>query len=409
MEKKRLFGGAVRLITAMLVFALSVVSCATTIPIDSVKMPTIDTTGIQRLGIVKDFDRGPGISGADADVLRRHLADKASELITATGKFTIVSPTDPNADGVFTGELTAFNTKDSQEQKQRNVVVNGQQQVQNYTEYKREVGVAFTYSIISGRTKMAIGTVSKSGSTSSTSNESRDKLAGPGAMAQSIVDSQIRDLSKDIVPYIVTEKLKLMKETSKDKVVKERMKTANALVKNKNYDEAIAQFDLIASETGSAAAKTNAGYIRQALAQTAAARAQLTELFNDKDGIAEKAVKKAADALNAQLPKGTVISIINTTDSNLTVFVVDELTKALMQTGNITVTDRSNQQLLAAEKQYQASGAVSDDSAVSIGNEIGVKYMVLCRVSGAMSGRRLNIRLLNIELNKVEYQDDVEI
>ncbi|GHV12358.1 hypothetical protein FACS189491_05210 [Spirochaetia bacterium] len=406
---------------------MGLVSCATTIPIDSVRKPTIDTTGIQKLGIVKDFDSGPGVSGASTDQLRRYLADKATELITATGKFTIVAPADPNADGVFTGELTAFTTKDTQEPKQRTVKnQDGENVTQNYTLYKREVGVEFTYSVTSTRTGAPIGTVRRAGSASS-SAESRDKLTDPLTFAKDIANSLlvagsrspgvisqgdrngVSALARDIVPYIVTEKLKLMKETSKDKVVKERTKTALALVKNKNYEEAITQFDLIASENGSVAAKTNAGYIRQALAQTAAARAELAELFNDKDGIAEKAVKKAADALNAQLPKGTVISIINTTDSNLTVFVVDELTKALMQTGNITVTDRSNQALIEAEKQYQGSGAVSDDSAVSIGNELGVKYMVLCRVTGEMSGRKLNIRLLNIELNKVEYQDDVEI
>lgn len=106
------------LIAAMSVLAMIFVSCATTIPIESVKKPTIDTTGIVRLAI-KPFENVSGVGGPDATQLTRYLSDRASQLITATGKFTLVAPTDPNADGVFTGELTAFATKDSQEAKQR--------------------------------------------------------------------------------------------------------------------------------------------------------------------------------------------------------------------------------------------------------------------------------------------------
>jgi TolB-like protein len=403
-------------------------SCATTVPIESVKKPTIDTTGIQKLGVVKDFDSGPGIGSANAEVLRRYLADRASELITATGKFTLVAPTDPNRDGVFTGELTTFATKDSQEAKQRTKKdADGNTVTENYTLYKRDVGVGFTYSIISARTGMPIGKVSKTGSDSS-SAESPDKLTDPLTLAKSIgnsllvaggrgggvlyrEDPDVSALAKDIVPYIVTEKRKLMKETSKDKAVKAQMKVAMTLVKNKNYEEAITQFDAIAGESGSVAAKTNAGILREALSQTAAARAELTELFNDKDGIAEKAVKKAADALNAKLPSGSVIYIQKTkspTDSNLIGYVVDELTKILLQTG-ITVIAQEDRDLIAAEQKYQAEGNVSDETAVSIGHELGVKYIVTCQVAGQQSGRRLNIKVLNVETAKIESQDDVEI
>jgi predicted subunit of tRNA(5-methylaminomethyl-2-thiouridylate) methyltransferase len=55
------------------------------------------------------------------------------------------------------------------------------------------------------------------------------------------------------------------------------------------------------------------------------------------------------------------------------------------------------------------SGNVSDESAVSIGKQLGVKYMVLCWISGEKSLRRLNTKVLNIETAQIEYQNDVEI
>jgi hypothetical protein len=370
-------------------------------------MPTINTTGIQRLGI-RPFGNGSGIRNPDTAQLTRYLTDQATALIAATGKFTVVAPTDPNADGVFSGELTSITSKDSQEARQLK-----RQDGSVYTQitYKRDVSIEFSYSIISSRTDMPVGKVLKKGSQSSSSTESPDKLSDTLTLARGIADSQMRGLSKDIVPYIVSENRKLMAETSKDKAVKEKMKTALALVKNGYYEEAIRQFDIISSENGSVAARTNADILRLSIASKNAANAQLAELFNDKDGLTEKAIKQAVDALNSRLPSGTNISIMKTSSTERAKidYVVDQLTKIIIQAGNIKVVDRSAQALINAEQQFQLSGNVSDESAVSIGKQLGVKYMVFCWISGAMSSRRLNIKVLNIETAQIEYQNDVEI
>ncbi|GHV93801.1 hypothetical protein AGMMS50293_01210 [Spirochaetia bacterium] len=403
MKKNGLFYG----VLFGIALGMGVISCATYVPISSVRQPTINTTGIQRLSI-KRFENVSGVNNTTSVQLTRYLTDKATALITDTGKFEMVAITDPNADGVFTGELTVITSKDSretQELKDRN----GNPYTQ--TTYKREVSIEFSYSIISSRTDMPVGKVLKKGAETSTSTESPNKLADTLTLAKSIVDSQISDLSKDIVPYIVSENRKLMNETSKDKVLKGKMKTAMALVKNRNYEEAIKQYDIIDSENGSVAARANAGILRESIASNNAANAQLAELFNDKDGLTEKAVKQAVDALNSNLPSGTSISIMKTgtTDRARIDYVVDQLTKTIIQAGKITVIDRSNRALIDAEQQFQLSGAVSDESAVSIGKQLGVKYMVLCWIGGEKSLRRLYTKALNIETAQIEYQNDVEI
>jgi hypothetical protein len=47
-------------------------------------------------------------------------------------------------------------------------------------------------------------------------------------MAVNAVPSKLRDFNKELVPWTSTEKLVLDKETSKDKVLKKRMKEAEA-------------------------------------------------------------------------------------------------------------------------------------------------------------------------------------
>ena len=393
-------------IGTVIVFALSLAGCATSVPIKSVRPPTINTSDIQRLA-VKDFENKSGIRGPLGVQLANYLTDQSRQLIGNTGYFTLVNHTDPNADGVFTGEIKSITVNDSQEAKQRkdsagNIIA--------YTLYTRDVSIEFSYSVISSRTRMPVGSVHKNGSQIFI-GEQLFPLAEPLTLAKQIIDSQLRTLQRDIVPTIVSTSRTLMKETLKNKTVRQMTKTAQSYVRNNNYEEAIRQYDAIDSEYGSAAARINASILREAVASDAAARAKLTALFNDKDGLIEKAAKSAIDALHSKLPSGTNIIIVKTssTQRNMLDSVVDQMTRTVIQAGKLKLVERSNLDLIEAEQEYQLSGYVSDDSIVSIGHQLGAQYIVLCWISGQMSTRRLNLSVLNIETAEVIDQRDFEI
>jgi hypothetical protein len=385
---------------------MSLAGCATQVPIKSVRPPTINTTGMQRLA-VSPFENKSGVGGSLGAQLTQYLTERSMQLITTAGKFTIVAPTDPNADGVFTGEIRSIAVKDSQEAGQRK---DKDGTVHTYITYRRDVSLAFSYNVIDSRTKMPIGVVSKQGSQTTSSSEP-SALADPLTLAMRIADSQMNTLQRDIVPTIVSTNRTLMNETSKDKAVKQLMKMAQALVKNGSYEEAIRQYDEIGSQYGSVAARANASILREAIASDTAAHAQLAELYSDKDGRAEKAVKGAIDGLDAKLTSGVSIIIMktNSTERNMLDYVVDQMTKTVVQAGKINVVDRSNQTLINAEQQYQLSGNVSDESIVGIGKQLGARYIVLCWISGEMSARRLNLRVLDVETAQITDQNDFEI
>jgi hypothetical protein len=403
----KLFPKLFRINAVWTLIMLSLAGCATYVPIKSVRLPTIDTSGIQRLA-VKPFENKSGVGGSVGSQLAGYLTDKATQQITAAGKFTVVAPTDPNADGVFTGEIRSIVSKDSQERKEKKDK-NGNLYIE--ITYKRDVTLEFTYSVISTRTDMPVGMVIKQGSISSSSLESADNLTDTLTLAKSIADSKMSGFTRDVVPTIVSTNRKLMNETSKDKALKQRMKDVRALVRNGNYEEAIRQYDEIYGEYGSVAAMTNAGIIRESIASDIAAHAELARLFNDTNGLADKAVKNAVDALNSKLPSGANIMIIktNSTERNMIDYVVNQMTKAVVQAGRLKVVDRSNQALINAEQQYQLSGNVDDNSVVSIGHQLGVQYIVICWISGEKSLRRLNQKVLNIETAQITDQNDFEI
>lgn len=380
-------------------------SCATYVEIKSVRPATIPgMDSVKNLGI-RNFENRSGTSAGSQ--VANYLSDKAKQGIQATGKFNIVASNDPNADGVFFGEVKNIQSKDSTNKneykdKNGNITV-------TYT-YTRDVSVEFVYGVNSARTNMPFGTITKKGSKSS-SGESSSDLASTYDLAVSIVNSQMGSLEKDLVPTFVYNKRELMKETSKDKIVKQKMKDAQTLVKNGYQREALRVYEEIADEYGSIAAMTNAKILREAFDSAAAADAQMASIDSRRTGITDKAVQSAVDTLYTKLPSGSVIIIMksNSTDIRLLNDVMDELTKSVVQSGKLKVIDRSNQTIIDAEQQFQLSGNVDDNSAVSIGHQLGAKYIVFCWISGQSSRRRLNVKMLDIETSQITDQTDFEI
>jgi len=389
------------------VLMVSVTQCATYVPIKSVRLPTIDTSNIHRLAI-KPFENKSGVGGPLNAQLTRYMTETAERLIKSTRKFTIVAATDPNVDGVFIGELRRIVPKESHDVRERK---DREGNIHLEIVYNREVYLEFSYSVISSRTDMPVGIVMKQGSNSSSGTESMTRLTDTLTLAKGIFDSQMRGLERDLVPTIVSSNRQLMNETSKNKELKQRMKAVLALVNNDNYEEAIKQFDEIYSEYGSVAAKMNAAILRESIASDAAARAEMNRLFSDTNGLADKAVRNAIDALYSKLPPGANIMIVrsNSTERTMLDYVINQMTKTVVQAGRLNVVDRANQALITAEQQYQLSGNVDDNSMVSIGHQLGVQYIVICWISGAKSLRRLNQKVLNIETAQIIDQRDFEI
>jgi hypothetical protein len=405
MKSREQFWGSIALKAVIMV---SLAGCATSVPIKSVKMPTINGMDtVKNLGI-KDFENKSGVRGPLGAQLTQYLTDRAKSMISATGKFNIVSPADPNADGVFFGELRSISSEDTQGERKYKDKNDNTVTVNTYT---RVVSVSFVYGVRSSRTGMDLGTVLKQGSASDSAEESPANLTDSLVLAQKIVDSQMRNLGQDIVPTIVSTNRTLMNETSKDKAVKQLMKAALALVKNGEYHEAIRQYDEIAGTYGSAAASTNAGILRQSIESDAAAKARMAQIDSERGGFADKAVKNAVNALNAKLPSGAIIMVMKTSSAepNMLNDAVDRITTDIVQAGKFRVVDRSNQALIDNEQQFQLSGNVDDNSAVSIGHQLGAKYAVLCWISGASSNRKLNLRVLNIETAQITDQSNFDI
>lgn len=403
MKKYSLFLGMITVIMVIM-FGISLTGCATTVPIKSVKMPTIDTSNVKRLA-VEGFKNESGINNQDIAQLIRYITEKATQIIDSTGRFTKVSPADPNSDGIFTGEIRSINVSDSQDSR----TVRDKNGEHIVTQFNREVALEFSYTVIDKRTGLPIREVIKRG----TERKTADSLSALNVLdiAKSIVDTQLRTLESDIVPTIVTTNRALVKETSNDKAVKQRMNDTLILVKNNNYAEAIRQYEEIAAEYGSTAARANAGILREAIASDTAAASRLAQLEEERGGLSDKAVKSSVEELYVVLPAGAVIMIVEerSADRGRLDEIINTINSTIVSEGKLKVVDRSNQALINAEQQFQYSGYVDDDSIVEVGHQLGAQYIVIFGISGQMSTRQLNMRLLDIETSQIIRQSSFEI
>jgi hypothetical protein len=423
-----------------LVITAFFVSCASSIPITVDHPPLMDTNGIERL-VIKPFE-GSGDRQQVAEALTFIFRDK----INGTGAFKVVeyagySPNAGMVDAVLTGAVTGYTVKDGSHQVKRIQRTSDGESVEvQATIYDREVDLNFTYRIINDRD----GTVVRNGERTishraSDSKESRGDLQSGLALARRAAESALQNFSREVAPWTSTERLKLEKETSKDRAVKARTKEADAMLKAGNVKAAQETYAQIYAETGSLPAGYNAAILAQPLSGLDAAILLMSNLVNatgytkarvelarlegfrgentaaaaNQTGTSARdlAIRNAANGLIAALPSDSRVSLLNisSVETGMVDVVIREITDSLIATGKITVLDRQNLEVINAEKQYQASGEVSDDAYVSIGKMLGVETIVTFSITGSGSQRKLTVRSMSVETGRVLYSDSTEI
>jgi len=99
---------------------------------------------------------------------------------------------------------------------------------------------------------------------------------------------------------------------------------------------------------------------------------------SDGDGLTlMKAIEQSAEQIAGELPRGSRVAIVafDSESVNLSEFIMEELTGALLDR-KIEVANRRNLEHVYKELNFQMSGDVSDESALSIGKFLGANLVV---------------------------------
>jgi hypothetical protein len=116
-----------------------------------------------------------------------------------------------------------------------------------------------------------------------------------------------------------------------------------------------------------------------------------------------EAIGRVSEKFIEGLPENAVIAVLNiaTGERDTALFIASELEFRLVESGKFKVVDRKSLDTIRTERNFQMSGEVSDESAVSIGDMLGASIVITGDISGSANTRRLNLKALNVQTAQI--------
>jgi len=117
----------------------------------------------------------------------------------------------------------------------------------------------------------------------------------------------------------------------------------------------------------------------------------------------DEAVSNSADTVSRRIDneKGLAIYQFTTESSSLSNHIIERLTSDLINLG-VKVVDRQNTEIILQEREgYQATGRVSDASAVSWANELGASFVLIGTLEETRQFYVYRLRTINTETAQI--------
>ena len=113
----------------------------------------------------------------------------------------------------------------------------------------------------------------------------------------------------------------------------------------------------------------------------------------------EDAINRTADKMIEGIPNGATVAVlsISSSDSDQAQFIISQLAFLLVSSRKFKVVDRQDLDAVREEVKFQYSGDVDDDSAVSIGKNLGASIVITGRVIGSGASKFLSTQALDVE------------
>jgi TolB-like protein len=122
-----------------------------------------------------------------------------------------------------------------------------------------------------------------------------------------------------------------------------------------------------------------------------------------------EALGESSRVISEELYSGASIAVIsiNAPDFYEGEYALEELTLLLVRTQKFRVVDRRNLDVIRAEQQFQLSGEVDDETAVSIGHLIGAAFVITGGITPWESAKHLRLRVLDVQTGQIRTMTSV--
>jgi len=117
----------------------------------------------------------------------------------------------------------------------------------------------------------------------------------------------------------------------------------------------------------------------------------------------DKCILEGANYLITRMSTGAKVAVINIDSQliNLSNYVIDNLSMYLVNEDKFIVIERSKIDILQKEQKYQMSGEVSDETAVSIGKQIGAQFIITGAVLPLGDIHSLHLKITNVQTAQI--------
>ena len=115
------------------------------------------------------------------------------------------------------------------------------------------------------------------------------------------------------------------------------------------------------------------------------------------------ASSKASESMAVRLPLNTSIAVLSViySDINISDYIIGELEYNFVNSEKFTIVERKQLDQIRKEQDFQMSGFVSDNSAVSIGNMLGANIVITGELTGSGSNQQLTLKAIEVQTGQI--------
>ena len=128
-----------------------------------------------------------------------------------------------------------------------------------------------------------------------------------------------------------------------------------------------------------------------------------TSAANSEFAAFEAVIEKSFGTLEPRLAAGNRVALlpVSGADQDNASYAYDTLTVKFVNSDKYDMVERARIDQIIQEQNFQLSGMVSDETAVSIGKFLGAQIIIVGGISGTGNTRRLVFRALDVETGKI--------
>jgi len=130
---------------------------------------------------------------------------------------------------------------------------------------------------------------------------------------------------------------------------------------------------------------------------------EASPIINSNSEQLDAIIQEGTFYISSRLPTKSKIGVVNMHSSsvNLSNYVIDSIVMHLVNSDNFIVVERSELSNIKTEQQYQLSGEVSDVTAISIGQQLGVQFIVTGSIMPLGNNYSLSLKITNVQTAQI--------